>query len=1515
VKDDSMSDTIAILSHVERLWPVYTQDRIHLSVNLTVALTGSVDADDLHRLAPWTWTIDEFVVLGANYDPKGDPKGVLRRDSMATVAAKKEMLPDAVQPAQGQITHWQSALEAVRDDFQHTTTDAFVCDWLMQKQKPEAESSDRRRWYAFLLHVATFPTPLPQVANLSWIISVAHNDLYDSAETPRFDRLFVALTFNFKNDQTKRFPLLPDAGGTGGPVQLPGQDYSEWTYGPDTAVPRVAAYQKPCDPNDPGPRVILDGKTGWVQFPNGTAYAEDWTTQLEQRAADAFDAPQHLLAAVRQVTLSPQQTTAVQRAGLVTLRDAAGTGWRRAPDGSCVGDSVVDAVKVSDAWLKSHNVTIDGLRDLVRARLEESDHALTPDRWTQYLDAAQAANPPARGEEPLAQLERLHGLLRTPSFLATVFLAQWRDALSSATSAVVTAFWTDHQAAISSFILGEPPVIALRRRLSLEQVGLVWEKLTRIAGTDEIAALKGNLRAVTGAYIRTRLRLAVPPADQLADDCFPKPPAADDPLLAALFDDRIAPHLDTFCATFADAQLLPTAKAPADLNITAVVPDEVAIPIDRLASVEDSDDALRRISGYGVLLHAKTDTSWHCLNHASIRPRSSGAAVIVDSTVVPIRAQYRNGTMRQAFASYNNQPLVADSPALGFSSRMMVPPSADPALFGLLFGNVYKQGGRTLPALSFGGDYEAAVFAFGPAGNVPLGIADGDPRVLKDGVVPDDAPKLQISYRRRVPIGPVRVEPFPAGARKAFQEMDSLDLPKIPDTVRPRARSRVPHEADFEKSLGRPEPLLLLAPPGKRTTTRLVPTTYTFSVRPPAADINVYDRWANKSTSPATVDLRKQIWREFHRAADGSDQPSTDGSIGGKQAAIDLSIDDPAVSKLVVRLTRLEGPGSDPPGKPVVPASQSGSRLEPVQRQAVRVEITATGPSVDPRLDIAADKVVVTVPEGSIYRLDVLPVVAAADKDRFSEKAVWSLAKPASEPALTDSVTFPGFSLLIEVATDTMPSARDLHGALVLSPLDGHVGWKAELKPDPPLDWIHRVEVLVQRWRWQGRPLTFAPQGFDFTAFAAAPESSDGVLFGDRESNDHLVHESSVDFIAGRAGGVPLRAEVMRMDVAREPGALYFRVAARAFSRYEGIFDRSIDSRTAGANAASEAGESWQRIVLRSRFKGDLPPPFLKLVVPLTDGCRPPGRTPGVLIVLNEAWFQHGGLAEDFETDLITTWWPDASDMTQLFEFGPDPILSAEAVAAGTTVALPRAVGPIGYTFDTDTSAPLFVHSSFIVYPPETVQLGTRTTSDLGWCFAKVRFRRTISPASMVDPPERARVSPYTQPVWVQFLSPSSRYRWKRRGSTTQEGSLLETSRLSVLRDGAVWQLVGSDVGPAVPVALMAVSVDPSSVAEMLLFALVTERLADATGRLTQERYAGLFQVDQTGTLQKVDGADVDTVAPEQRRIRILEVQRRKGEESDPFSLTALFGSSPTATPKDATARVVRVSNPIGESD
>src|SRR5262249_10654285 len=96
------------------------------------------------------------------------------------------------------------------------------------------------------------------------------------------------------------------------------------------------------------------------------------------------------------------------------------------------------------------------------------------------------------------------------------------------------------------------------------------------------------------------------------------------------------------------------------------------------------------------------------------------------------------------------------------------------------FHNPYhSKSSYRLPGLRFGTTYSVASFAVGIAGNLPrLLCTDDDPTLLDPKKLPNvtSIPVQKLVYRRRVPVGPLRI-------------VSTRDFPPVPPGVHPLTRS------------------------------------------------------------------------------------------------------------------------------------------------------------------------------------------------------------------------------------------------------------------------------------------------------------------------------------------------------------------------------------------------------------------------------------------------------------------------------------------------------------------------------------------------------------------------------------------------------------------------------------------------------------------------------------------------------------------------------------------------------
>jgi hypothetical protein len=245
----------------------------------------------------------------------------------------------------------------------------------------------------------------------------------------------------------------------------------------------------------------------------------------------------------------------------------------------------------------------------------------------------------------------------------------------------------------------------------------------------------------------------------------------------------------------------------------------------------------------------------------------------------------------------------------------------------------------------------------------------------------------------------------------------------------------------------------------------------------------------------------------------------------------------------------------------------------------------------------------------------------------------------------------------------------------------------------------------------------------------------------------------------------------------------------------------------------------------------------VKLVVPLTGGA-PVGRNrtasaklpEGWLVVVDEPWFEHGGLGEGLAVQILKT----ASGQNE--EFGMDPIVSLTPTKAELALTVK---GPIGYTFDdTAVAAPVFLHTSFVLTPGPKAE---------PWLMARVAFVRTLEGSGV-----KLESKP-SAPFWIQALPNASSH-------TSVDGKL---------------RVTGGKTEATFPE-------DKGMENRFSSWVLVTKRVYDARGEET-EAYVGIgaaLSGDNDGRLTLPEAGVGDTLYA-----RILTVQSRARDDIAPKSI------------------------------
>lgn len=1463
---------------------------LNLSASFVEGADPELEEDSLKLLASWNWKISKAAVWGR---PKA---GVWKLVDGAVAVLSPQAVADT-----------DPLAEAVRDRISlqaHGDDGNLDPDRLRWDPATPPKPTDGPHHIRNLLAVlSTRAAPVPRKLGLAFLLRIPAAQLTD------FDEVAAVPIFDDESALGQRGPrdlatqLPKDEGGQG----VFSIEYEAVAAPKPPLKAYLLAALKELETKD----FFIDLKTGWARPEAGWA-GKDWTVAFEGRAAEAFDLAQRVIDVWRQGLSQPDPDfrkvplPSLREAVLAAARDRAGLGLETAPDGTGLLPQVKGSfLKTHDAaeWLAveaalntfDKGLDLDHWRDLVRATIPE----------TAGIAAAGDSDLPRPAEQlenDLAELDRLQSVLAEDAKLRLLVQAQWRQALAS----LDARLRDDVLRLVDPLLAAGSP----RRLLSHQALGPLWPALVsldsdpppvpdepqRTRDADERKELGLRLaEQLRGAF---RARLLKPGSSR-------KPEISIDArnALEAL-KGKILDRLDDFSEQLTK-DLLPDlgrVQVEGEGSITPVA-HGITLQLDRLGTAgdpgkpeEDRKDLQHLLAGCGALMRRKGDgeEAWRCLNMARIRLGAKGPEIAA-SAPVPFRLGYRNG-LRETAVTYDNHPLVADSPAQRLSGDMALVDDAKatgPLLDPLIsHGEVESPDGWSLlPALRFGDFYEALPFAVLNSGVLPRGLGKpDDPTVIRDfGSADLPAGSVRtFRYLRRVPVGTPR-------HAKSENDPRRSELIPIPASVAPVAREvDVPGLTPDEQL-----PLLLLAPatwPSKRDTFEL-------RLRKPAVDLKTWDRWVSRDAG--ATGLRKQTWAWVHRNAPKD---------LGDSITVDLTIDDPATEDALYAELR-----------PVFPsAGEKKTAFVDVQRTLLadfRKDLQSDPASVKIGLGAASvtgapSKLAVTVPEGEVWELRVHALV---EKDLYDDEAKRRI-HPDLGTDLKDEVTRggktyrlqPAYRLLVEVATDGLKEnlQEALWTAITPEVLGARIAVRLDETKIPTFaKWISRAEIRRQVWRWNGRPLGPFPFGKD----PDGPEARawEARAFAEREDADCARSTAAIHL----KDPLPLLYEEDRANDAR---ALLYRFGVEVFSRYDGL---GVPKRSVRAEHLVEGKVKtpWRRLVHLCRWTEEVPRPRVKLVVPLTearDRDLPPGAAPatpcglpakaggaaGLLVVLNEPWYEIGGLAEDLRIDLDSVEDP-TQEGRELPQIGPDPILTG-APWRGPQKLDFRLDGPIGHTFDTDSSAPLFISTSFVVPAPALADV------DLSWHFARVRFRRRLDPAGSAATPANGGESKPTDPFWVQFLPDASSY-----GIQAVDGAPLPhlgVSDLSIQNPGTggAFDLMAREGGQRVRIAARAKDVETSA-SRFIQTLLVTRLIADARGA-GEEKYVGLYEFDSSSSSWRALEPGTRLDSGWKLRARVVELQERKETDADKPLWDRFFPQKDgDGRPQDATLRVVRVSPPI----
>jgi hypothetical protein len=908
----------------------------------------------------------------------------------------------------------------------------------------------------------------------------------------------------------------------------------------------------------------------------------------------------------------------------------------------------------------------------------------------------------------------------------------------------------------------------------------------------------------------------------------------------------------------------PTTPQVSETQTAHPITIQVDVASRRDDAAEDQSDFQRSLAGVGLLMRQK-DQEWRCLNVAEavfsgqeVKPRTE-REVLFSPTTVPLQLSARDG-VPQVFLTYDAKPLAARillEGTLGSPGPSSMPStiSIDP-VFG--YGATDHERWKNVPALRFGKDYEVAGYVIGQSGALPKALADPShaAKLITAGTITVPADSIHsVEYRRRTGIGPLRVE----GIGK---ELDNTE--HLPSNVYPLA-----------KDLG------LIGDKGRGVTTGaaflLLQETnqeLRVSVRKPSTDLQVWDRWQER-----TIFDREIVWKEHRRRVLANAKLSPGGP------RFDETLDEPAITnELIVRLTRKDIENQVPIERSFQYATQAGPFESRAQTASIELNIK---PSTDPPGITEGGEI--KIPEGSVWSLQLMSSVPDAQLTAKFEPAIIERWKQTSAiEKIANNWLFNGAELLIEVATQEKPTAAEVWDALQPVAVGSQVAVRLASNAWN-FRYMKQFELGRQLWRWDGRPVKRFPSNASLNSPHEDILLWEAQTMGERPNSDQFLARGSIGLNASQLSkGQTAAAEIYRDNFERDSRAHYLRYRLRLRSRYEGLYNnlQPVDSlEPPGHDSSTRPRTFWKRVLLKARPNRIPQRPLVKLVVPLTESGTE-NASPPLLVVLREEWFSQAGLAERFTARIEKT---DAdSQFPDMWQIGPDPILTGKAYGSVTSDLKVSCKGPFGFTFDTDSSNSLFSSTGFLIEFP-----ATEADPKPWWYLAKLSFRRELTKDLCSAPEDFPLDSEWTNPEWVQstgdFLALGKGWRLEKSGA-----------RLRILD--------GDGKGAKRPVIA-----DPE--ANFEYWVVLTRRIQDAFGRADQESGIGVYVLDNNFEFAPQGGVLLQNW---KIRARILEVQlvEPAAQDSAPSLLALIPNPDPSANPdigaaKDLKYRGHRVGPPM----
>lgn len=1519
-----MADATVICS-IERLFDWEPPGEAVVGVTLSMAWGNPTKAPPDKLLLPWNWLLwpegpEKLGFCWACYTPaditivKFSPTAVspqpLMRNGRTISSVRKngdyqDFTENCVRPRYDQIRKKLTNLGYPQNGQDHVTVTASPTDGAGDA----SQYASGARWPSILADLSTRPAPIPHALLLAFVFKLGKiSDLLpkrNDGSTPTVDDCNVLIAPVLNARATGK---ASDTNPVSDPAAKPLSSTDDsitvlWSYSDTT-------YQASCQTvalgAAPAPKSFFDMASRLVLAPQNEKwhFNEDWQSSFESRLADRLDVSAELLRILENESFDDATARNVADAAIAALRDVAGIGLDSNPGNiSFLGTQGVDPATIS----------------AIRKALPSNANFKDVTGWKTFLKAAFATPETTLTDSNLAAFD-LWGTGPVKSTEASRQLSLVRQKILAP-----DALWALFQLQVSSLApstnLKQPAHLdGLPATLRDENLGRYWR-----------SGLLNALASPAGTYSADAVRLALTNKMQamtiarFSDPTF-FPGVSPDVAKGAMaaLKTKTSQADWTAAAKYAIPEAASSPSTAPGASAATLAAQGITIQVNELGdtanlSVPGSEaEEIRKMQGVALLLGHNTDANgsastigYNCLNYADACYSSPSGAVsktkiLERAALVPLRFTWRNG-VAVATVSYNNEPLSAPGP-LSRAAKLVSPggQTSDVSVGTDLLWYSYPTNetpganaadARTqLTALIYGRDYHPQPFLVSNSGVLPKLLATNY-LDLKWGDQLDKTPLIgktwdTISYRRQQKPGALRLANIHPGTEKY------LKLPAIPQGVFPRVQSQ-----------DNDQPLVMLVPDQNRFTTDL-PPIFEFNVRPPATDLLTWDRFVN-GFGNGLANARSTVFTGFL------------SEVRQRSDKTDITIDDPATVysgyDCSMYFELLDEDGTQINADFVSFPKPTGSGLSSVQASSLTVSLVAATDttkvkSKPPTIDVKPSKLTVTVFEGRFARLRLHACVHKDYADRFEPSLLASVGTLNGDYYLLHPT-----EILIEVVTDGLPLETELFDVQKFrvgefNIMDGTATVTLDLAGITSEQYVYSAEVLRQVWRWQGRPVQPLPSTGDLSPEWLTRE------FGTRDQADFLrapmappdLKSRTFTFTEERGSllsdadraSANLPRTVSQISVSAESRLLgtYIRYGVQAESRYKPVLLNNSYVRGKGVD-----GSLWRNLYIPSRKLSQIKAPNVKLVLPLTRNAVAPQNGPGILVMIRGPWFQECGLGERLEARIMLVETPEenpssTTSKTVYYQYGSDPILKnpvklpsvlQDKAQSGWDSESSTITGPVGHTFDTVSSGQLFLNTSFVLNYPTIGKL-----SWIPWAFCQIQVRRVVD---VMGKPSVA-VSDWSPPTWIQLLPDFDRY--------SADGKFADlTLRLQSAMGN--FQLVDSSNQP---VTITAGNGDPI----YANYLAVTHFVSDATGKLIQETYDGLYR--QSGEnwvrLGNAPPASVQSVC----RARVLTVQGKNPAAAadedtfwgDVFSIETHPGDPASSLVQDIDRlRIVSASRPI----